>query len=115
MISYVLLLLLSGCCLKKNPIAVIESPCIDGAHANIDKAGCILYDWGTNVTGEILKIRCTHSLKESWWTNVSFYTVPNGHKIVNKNWQLFCEDRHVRMFVVPPSRTRKKDAKIKIR
>ena len=95
-----MLLYLSGCALRKNYIDIFKSPCMDGTHINMHKAGCVYFDWGIDHTGSILKTRCTYSMKDNWWTTTTFYTIPHYHREVPKNWERFCEDRQIKMFIM---------------
>ena len=96
------LFFLLSCIFKHHSIEILESPCIDGTHANIKNSKCLLIDWGTNSTGDVLKIRCTLSYDDSWWNKASFYVVHHENKDIRKSWKHFCLDRSVKMFVEPP-------------
>ena len=76
---------------------------MDGTHLNMQKEGCVLFDWGVDSTGFILKTRCTYFLKENLWTNSTFYTIPGHYKYSEKDWVFFCEDRNVKMFIIKVS------------
>ena len=84
---------------KKEYITLSQSPCVDGTILNIDQTGCESYYWGAlGADGEILKIRCTAPTENHWWTNMSFYAVPIYRDIVHAGWDLYCEDKYVRMY-----------------
>ena len=97
--------LLIGCSqhrlFKKDYITLSESPCVDGTILNIDQAGCESFYWGTDRTGDLLKIRCTYSPENNFWTQSSFYAVPHGYDLQYSNWVLYCEDKHVKMYTTP--------------
>jgi hypothetical protein len=105
MIRFSLLILLLSCgpnkLFKTKYLSLSESPCVDGTVLNIEQAGCESFYWGTMSNGEILKIRCTYSPKESWWTGMSFYAVPHDHPLTKSSWGMYCEDRYVKMFATP--------------
>ncbi len=98
----ILFFLLSGCIFRHNKIEILESPCVDGTHANIKNSKCLLIDWGTNSTGDILKIRCTLSHNNAWWNKASFYVVHHEKMNISKDWKHFCLDRSVKMYVEAP-------------
>lgn len=105
MIRFSLLVLLLSCgpnkLFKTKYLSLSESPCVDGTVLNIEQAGCESFYWGTMSSGEVLKIRCTYSPNESWWTRTSFYAVPHNHPLTESSWGMYCEDRHVKMFAHP--------------
>jgi len=104
-LKYLPLIFLFGCSphrlIKKDYITMSESPCIDGTILNIDQAGCESFYWGTNKSGETLKIRCVHSSEDSWWTKTSFYAIPNYYESIASNWSLYCSDIYVKMYILP--------------
>jgi len=102
---YWLLVFLSACSLKlniagKNFIAS-ESLCIDGAMVNIDAAGCESLYFGVIPRDNTVKIRCTYSPKENYWTQSSFYATPKDAQTLNF-WTLICIDPLVNLYAVSP-------------
>ena len=86
---------------KKDYITLSESACVDGTILNMDQAGCEGFYWGVRPEGIKLKIRCTYSDKDDFWTRSTFYAVPHGSDLSYTNWGWYCEDRHVKMYAVP--------------
>ena len=93
-------LFLAGCSFKKK-FAPTESPCLDGTYFNIDYADCDMFYFGINDTEKMIKLRCTLTNKESWWTKTSFYGVHHNYKVTNDEWVLFCQDRYMKVYVAP--------------
>ena len=75
-----------------------QSPCIDGTILNIDKAGCEVFYWGHESDGSVLKMRCTYSPVENFWTSTSFY-VTSYDKEPQNSWLMFCADSNVSLYV----------------
>ena len=86
---------------KKEYITLSESPCIDGTMLNIDQAGCEGFYWGTKPESVKLKIRCTYSENRNFWTEMDFYAIPNTSYLTHSNWNLYCEDRYIKMYAIP--------------
>jgi hypothetical protein len=105
MIKFLPLVFLINCApwsmLKKDYITLSESTCIDGTILNMDQAGCESFYWGTKQEGIKLKIRCTYAPKDSFWTRMTFYAVPHNYDMTYANWELYCEDRYVKMYAIP--------------
>jgi len=78
-----------------------ESPCVDGTVVNMEQSKCEGLYVGTVSDGKILKIRCTYSETNNFWTRMWFYAVPHGDEQLHSNWGLYCEDRYVKMYAVP--------------
>jgi hypothetical protein len=77
-----------------------DSPCVDGTVVNMDAAGCDLFYWGTVPLQGMLKIRCTTSRKDNFWTTSTFYAFPRDDTSVHAGWHRHCDDRYVNMFYV---------------
>ena len=86
---------------KKEYITLSESPCIDGTILNMDQAGCEGFYWGTKPDGIKLKIRCTYSESRNFWTETDFFAVSHSYDLGYSNWHLYCEDRYIKMYVIP--------------
>lgn len=77
--------LLTGCSGKRMMHGVdmnnlSGSPCVDGTIYNIERAGCEVFYWGqTERLG--LKLRCTYSDHDNFYTNASFYVVPLSQQL----------------------------------
>jgi hypothetical protein len=78
--------------------SLTQSPCVDGTILNIDKAGCEVFYWGHESDGSVLKMRCTYSPEENFWTSASFYAT--GYDIEPRSsWLMFCADSNVSLYV----------------
>ena len=86
---------------KKDHITLSESPCIDGTILNIGQSGCEVFYWGTQSEDIVLKIRCTYSPKRNFWTEMDFYTIPHSYELLHVGWNVYCEDRFVKMYALP--------------
>lgn len=82
-------------------LSLSESPCIDGTILNIEQAGCDSFYWGAKPNSVMLKVRCTSSQKDNFWTRSTFYAVPHSFDIEYSNWKLYCKDRHVNVYSAP--------------
>ncbi len=99
------LLLLISCSpyhmFKKNKLVLSESACVDGTIVNIAEAGCENYYWGSPSSKQHLKLRCTYSKEDNFWTEMDFYAVPHSYENINPDWGTYCEDKYVRMYALP--------------
>ncbi len=98
------LLLLSACSpyrrFHKNYDYLTESPCVDGTMLNLEEGKCEIFYWGIIPGTETIKIRCTYGLEDNFWTRSDFYITPTKFKGKNRNWKLYCQDQHTKIFVV---------------
>ena len=98
--------LLTGCAGKRmigvDMANLTGSPCVDGVIYNIKQAGCEVFYWGqTEKNG--MKMRCTYSDHDSFYTKSSFYALPPGvFPELNEPFTPWCGDPHAMVFVVPP-------------
>jgi hypothetical protein len=104
MIKALLLFTLVSCgprqIFKEGHLVPSQSPCIDGTVLNIDHAGCESFYWGTINEETVLKIRCTYAPEDSIWTRSTFYAIPVSIDLSHDNWNLYCEDGYVKMYII---------------
>tara|TARA_B100000700_G_scaffold303511_1_gene375066 strand:+ start:1289 stop:1639 length:351 start_codon:yes stop_codon:yes gene_type:complete len=76
--------LLTGCASKRmhgiDMKNLTGTPCIDGVIYNVQQAGCEVFYWG-HTRSDALKLRCTYSDHENFYTQTSFYAVPLGFEL----------------------------------
>tara|TARA_B100000131_G_scaffold314652_1_gene351837 strand:+ start:986 stop:1318 length:333 start_codon:yes stop_codon:yes gene_type:complete len=75
-----------------------NSPCLDGTVSNMEAAGCDVFYFGTIMDQSALKIRCTSSSDENFWTESSFYATRNDYEELPTSWIGHCADNNIIMF-----------------
>ena len=94
------LLFLQGCSFKSK-LPLTKSPCIDGIIVNIKNSGCIMLYAGIDPKYDALKIRCTLSRNQNWWTSISFYSIDKAKNHTNSAWVFFCKDQKTKVLIAP--------------
>tara|TARA_B100000131_G_scaffold320616_1_gene369221 strand:+ start:5342 stop:5692 length:351 start_codon:yes stop_codon:yes gene_type:complete len=101
---FVILFMLIGCAKsrahKKTSDMRTESPCLDGTIFNIYEADCISLYWRIMPNNELVKIRCTYSDDDSFWTTSTFYARPVDSSAEYPVWNHLCSDRYVDVYYI---------------